>query len=105
MTTIKERTETVRVLLSAKALLESDGWGQGLYFGPAGPCLVGACLVANGGDQPGDIFDDNVWRSVMATLHESLSVAEGDSLSMWNDKPGRTKAQVIALLERAVRFA
>jgi hypothetical protein len=89
------------VLTAARALVER-GWTQGEYarhkngrpIGPAEPnavcwCATGA-IMATGKSLAADL----------AVYH--LGDALGDSVLRWNDTPGRTQAEVLALFDRAI---
>ena len=95
---IKERTEAVRVLVAARELLHSDGWGQGDYYTKEGPCMFGACLAA----MHANTSNSDMHRSeiVEAALVKST---RNESWWDWNDSPRRTKEQVMNALDRAVK--
>lgn len=83
--------EASELLLQGASRLERLGWCQnsvgGLFDGPT--CMVGSLIVRD----PSAAFM-KAWRRL------DMSV-EGGSSTAWNDKPGRTKEEVVAKL-RAV---
>jgi hypothetical protein len=82
--------ETRNVLRKAKGII-AENWGQGCkVFAPAnGECLLTAIQKAagswNGGMDARQIVRDAV--SPWSAVHD------------WNDAPGRTQAEVVALLD------
>src|SRR5258708_2082962 len=77
-----------QVLLNAAELLERDGWIQGCFGSRDGPkCLVGSMLYMTKELSP------YFWEA-RTRLGERTN---GNPVG-WNDTPGRTKEQVIALL-------
>lgn len=84
MTTTKT---AATVLREARELLVRDGWCQGEYRAGNGRlCLVGAVFSAT--PYP---------ASALGRLEAIQSGALG-----WNDAPGRTVDEVLALLDRAI---
>jgi hypothetical protein len=76
-----------QVLLDAANILEERGWIQG-GFGNAsrGYCMMGAI---------GETRADENWQ-LMAMI--ALNQKFGQPMEQWNDTPGRTKEEVIAML-------
>jgi hypothetical protein len=83
--------ETRDVLRRAKGLV-AKAWGQGDGYMPPfeGHCVITAISAAIGGP-----FD-----TCPAQLH--LRGILGEDLIEWNDAPGRTQAEVVALFDRAL---
>ncbi len=80
------------VARKAADLLKRDGWCQGRSEGPNGErCLVAALSVA------GWRSTRMAWRRVFEAIRQE---AGAPSLTDWNDTPGRTADEVIALLRQ-----
>jgi hypothetical protein len=79
-----------RVLKEARRLIEEEGWTQGAFHNSRGYCLVGAVEEATGYS---DFGGEVVWE---------LDLQLGDNVLYWNDKPGRTKEEVVSLLDRTI---
>lgn len=101
-------------LWQAAELLELDDWCQGtLYEGPAMDdensrpkrCLVGAMLSIPG------IAEQGEWQALREVIAEnypefripsiSMEMSGGVQYASFNDYPGRTKEEVIAVLQKA----
>ena len=93
-------TPVADVLNGAADLIERDGWVQHDNRGPNGErCMVDAICAVIPGPQP--------WKS---RLYELATVAVEEVtgsylLSGWNDRRGRTKAEVVAALRAAAERA
>lgn len=55
-------------------------------------CLVGASCMVGPPSEPGR----------MPFTYKLLEVIDGDSRSSWNDKPDRTKAEVLAAIDETI---
>ncbi len=76
-----------RTLRRAADMIERQGWCQGQWADKHGRvCIMGAL---------GDTESDPA--AFCAACHR-LSTHLGQRLSMWNDEPGRTKDEVLAML-------
>jgi len=99
----------VDVLRKAKALIEEKGWHQGAYQGPTGClCVRGACYAAAGLDLASPEFDSAAAmdaETAQYLLGEQVDVHLLGSLAAWNDRPGRTKEEVIAAFDKAIALA
>jgi hypothetical protein len=85
----KEAADTIT---KAHNLLDSKGWVQKKEVDNQGRmCLIGALRVANG---PGE---EEAKRIVRALL--------GVDITLWNDKEGRTYAEVKTVLQAAAHIA
>ena len=82
-------------LRAAKDLLVADGWVRGEPRNPNGRCIVGAMQDATGGPTTGRYFP------MRTALFAHLPSRECH-LAAWNDAPGRTFAEVLALLDKAI---
>lgn len=96
---------TQQVLSDAKKLIEEKGWGQGVDWQPRGNgipeedrycfCLSGALFTVNKGSYMG------------AGLYLAKAAKEKgfSSYIKFNDYPGRTKKEVLQLIDRAITLA
>lgn len=83
-------TAVQKSYLAAADLLERGGWCQGRGRGPGGSkCLVMALVYAT--------IKDADYPKAIEALESRLGKRPAD----WNDEPGRTKEEVIALLREA----
>lgn len=97
-------------LEGAAALIEERGWRQGAYTDPSGRlCLMGAVVMACVGSvsqeaalvcryQHGDALN-HYMNAALDTVPTRVRAWE------WNDAPGRTQGEVVALLRRAAALA
>lgn len=85
--------KTAQVLRDAASELEVKGWCQNTLHQGESSCLIGAMRRAVG-------LTGNEY-SVVSDLYEAFE-AVSNSIHMhpatWNDKPGRTQAEVVKLL-------
>ena len=81
-------------LLAARRLLVEKGWIQGAYHTKNGYCLSGALCAVNGKYE-----GEARWRirRILGLLRDDMST------TVFNDMPGRTKEEVLALLTQAAR--
>lgn len=92
-------TNTKEVLLAAKALLQNVGWCQNAYttydkqYNPTAYCLSGAVCCVDGAYFT--IQDEAI--SCLRSMLENKPL-----IVNWNDQPGRTKEEVLALLDKAI---
>jgi hypothetical protein len=111
------KAKTVKeVLVATKWILEHFGWCQGdTYRDKSGvscppnraksSCLEGALQLVE--------IDYSYWRggfsagySVLVGAYDLLEKRiSGKRLTNWNDEPKRTKKQVLALLDKAIKQA
>lgn len=94
-------SETIATKLDeARALIEK-GWTQRDYFDACGVCTYGALqAVFNGAPDDCTITDECEHASWL--LKEVTGVS---SIVGWNDKPGRTQAEVIEAFRKAAELA
>lgn len=99
----KSRNAQIAALLhKAKSALEEHGWQQGGDFADeAGRLSLDGALnaaVHGQADRPseGSAFTEGVVRDVLALRGHDDTVAD------WNDEPGRSVAEVYALLDEAI---
>jgi hypothetical protein len=83
---------TRQILIKTRKALQIAGWKQNTY----GNWLGGFCL-AGALNEVTDCKDDMASRAIHAMGFE----CEG-SLSLWNDRPGRTHEQVLARIDAAL---
>lgn len=70
--------------------LDRRGWGQGNLENPDGTvCLMGAAMDGQ-----------RVWMKTLSHLAEAAGVTV-EQLDDWNDTPGRTEAEVRAVIAKA----
>lgn len=86
--------KTSEILKKARAHLVKYGWRQGDYGVEGGPCCAVGALSG------GAPYNSEAHRLLMQAIKY-----ENDSLSTWNDAPGRTKRQVLAAFTKAIRLA
>jgi len=93
--------ETKEILLAAADWLENNNWCQkqmctGNYKKPTSCCMLGVLNLISSGDaeQPYGSWNarDRIWEVM------------GESIPLWNDKPGRKKEHVIAKLREAANL-
>ena len=93
-------------LIEARNLIEKKGWGQGHYavdddgvtVGIDSPdacrfCTMGAIYAAN----------RTYSESVVQDLVQALGFDNSGEVLLWNDSPSRTKDQVLARFDRAIK--
>jgi len=91
-----------QVLRKARALLVERGWKQEGYGLPEGPyCSFGAVNMAVSG---------HPWRATptgsgAAAKRFLYRAVDCESIFFWNDRPKRTKRQVIAAFSKAIKLA
>lgn len=94
-----ELTEEQKALFRAAEYIRHNGWCQGGVQAGARVCLVGSLYIGLGLKVSGC----NILK-IEPLLQKVQNVAEAHgicNLAEWNDAPGRTKEEVIALLEKA----
>jgi hypothetical protein len=118
-----ELTQQLAVLEGARAELEA-GWVQGSWWSVTtggdrnhvdGVCLVGALIRAGGNDENAatgravDAVYDALWasRGQPAPVRQlvpspQVRLARVRMLTQWNDRPGRTKAEVMTVIDRTI---
>lgn len=83
-----------QLLLDAAQYIRDHGWCQHQLMNRHGAvCLAGALESAPGWKNAQDAIE------AVARLQPHASIW----VSVWNDKPGRTKEEVIAVLEKAAK--
>lgn len=102
-----------RVAKRAKAILEDKGWVQATGEGPNGErCLTAALEAARAVKSKSGLLPlshPKMFGAVLGILEEARPkvtrkarpFSYSTSLIEWNDRPNRTKEQVLALLEKA----
>jgi len=88
-------------LIQAKFLIEDKGWGQEWYHEMLRGNKYNFCIDGAVKEACGDI---DGWRSI--EFRKSLRHLKrfcGKPSHIWNDKRGRTKSDVIALLDKAIK--
>lgn len=112
---LKDRPRVKEIIVGAVALLTREGWCQGAsqktVRGKVKFCPWGALcevLVADGMDWIGD--PHRRWALDLLDM-ECRKLSEGrkkdvkkfSGLIAWNDEPGRTEAEVLALMNEVAR--
>lgn len=86
----------------AAELIELDGWTQGTFHHGGRHCALGAIAkVVSGVDhQDSSVIEQLLWEEYdAADAHVALvETIGGVTVAEWNDKPGRTGAEVVAAL-------
>jgi hypothetical protein len=105
------KAQTVKeVLIATKYILEHTGWCQGTYYLDRGGDLldfnirhdatkhnqIGACCLS------GAAFLVETDQLTLQKAREAISNIANQSIVGFNDKPGRTKKQVLAMLDKAI---
>lgn len=106
------------LLADAKTLLEEKGWTTGyLARNKDGVCVApfdvtATCFCAVGAihraNQDGGIVEEVVWERVVEALRETIPgnrYAEAFGISLYNDSPNTSKADVLAWFDRAIEKA
>lgn len=88
------RADVVSVLKEARALLVKDGWCQGAYERGKACCALGAIRKA------AKITSD--WHPATRALAAIVGYP-APAISVWNDDPCRTKKDVLAAFNSAIR--
>lgn len=97
--------ETLR---RARDLLLEKGWTQGTFDNTHGYCTLGACHYSFPQETPTSLRDAtcSTMRNVLFTTIQATYGAEHPAESMsviiWNDTPGRTKDEVLAVFDQAI---
>ena len=97
-------TAVADVLNGAAGLIERDGWCQRQYRDENGcRCLAGA-IDAVAGEDP-EFHWESTEDAVTVRARHAVADVVGKNWSSWNDEPGRTKAEVVAVLRAAAERA
>ena len=87
-----------QALAEAAALIRKHGWCQLRYGGYGKPmCMMAAVYEVLDTVAGGDELEDEV----VSMLRSRLSGGDDFNLEAWNDKAGRTKSEVLTVLEGA----
>jgi len=94
MATVKD------ILARTVEILETDGWCQGLYTDPStgAHCLLSALNKAFSELPYGPCDALKARTETITAIRQLISTP---SIMLWNDVSGRTKQEVLGLLERA----
>lgn len=96
---------TVEILKGAKALLETKGWTQGGFGRDASGVVVGLYNLSDANCFCGvgaAIVSAQTYSIPYAKAWEALSRAVGYNFPVFNDAPGRTKEEVLAVFDKAI---
>lgn len=112
----------LRILRDAKTILVERGWCQGAYakggtpegrFSSVDPraerfCVVGAVLRAADEAYPEALITDRAILRLRAQLRMRQAaeevLGEKTSPALYNDTPGRTRDEVVALIDKAIEM-
>lgn len=83
-------------LMNTKEILINEGWTQGSYCCTAGRCLVGALATATC-ESWGNAEDGKAGELLLSCTDGSKKL-----LVDWNDVKGRTKDDVLSLIDKAI---
>ena len=96
---VAEPSPVTKNLMAAKKLLE-QGWCQEDYKYKGSYCIQGAVIYAN----PPLDYDRNLsYEVIKSVIEPAFAVRRG--ISAWNDKVGRTKEEVLCLMDRAIAIS
>ena len=94
-------SDVVDVLVKAKALV-AEGWCQVHFHTADGKqhCAEGAIMMAGG-------YDPHRYIPAVRALSNVVEPVLGEfcSVMLWNDREGRTQAEVLDAFDRAIRLA
>ena len=98
MMTVPRRLTTVESLQAAKADLMENGWVQEYYRNEEKHCILGAIAFVNyiSGADAEDTPESHLLRELSGVDNTCHNIA------WWNDRPGRTFAEVMDLFDRAI---
>lgn len=93
--------EPAEVLRRAADVLRERGWVQGTYVDGGGACCVRGAVnvVLYGAPVSIECCDEEV--QAMSALAAVAGIPKHGSISLWNDRQGRTLDEVLTALERA----
>lgn len=98
-------TSLAESLRQARDLLLNKGWVQYTFNSTNGYCILNAChtVVKNGYNQPAHNMLLSDMRSALHdTLKESSESSDLPYVMEWNDTPGRTLDEVLALFDQTI---
>lgn len=88
----------LNILVKAKGLIEQDGWIQGDPGRPEwGWCARGAVQRAT------QLYPDSTTEDYVTAL-DALQKVVGNTITVWNDVPRRTKGEVLTAFGAAITF-
>lgn len=101
---------TARGLLRRALAMLQSGWTKGTWttigVRPGRPCYCadGALLIAAGSNprDVGPVRDHQLYFAAVEAMKEATGA---DSIITWNDKPERTKREVVDAFKAAIRLA
>jgi hypothetical protein len=103
-------TTLKQVLIAAKWIIEHYGWTQGTFYrgkdgvpvdDPINCPLTGVCLV--GAVRAVDKDFTKNGHAITTSTTNMISKELNGNIPRWNDAPGRTKGDVIALLDKLIQ--
>jgi hypothetical protein len=100
------KEDVLCVLLNARTLIALEGWTQGAEARDSNGRKVSAsypkatCFCAEGANDEG--AGDNFILSITTHNYLGCTLRLKRGLHIWNDRKGRTKAQVLAAYDKAI---
>lgn len=89
----------------AAAYIREHGWCQGHYRNNNGECCAAGAMNMTINYHPDEPpTDDNSWHrwiSIRTAFREEVG---GETIAWYNDRPGRTKEEVLAVFDRIANF-
>ncbi len=87
-------SEVKLLLIRARERIEKKGWCQGAFHRGSASCMMGALGYTRKRGCPSGLH-------YMAG-EQLRSFVGGDLVPHWNDRPGRTKAEVLEVFDKAI---
>lgn len=97
--------DKVKLILEDTIVRLEDGWGQGMYYNHTTNCYCVAGAIWWAAEKRGAVkVIDKVFQAVASQILDHSSYSPEDKVICWNDRVGRTKAEVVELLGNAYAF-
>jgi hypothetical protein len=101
---MSDNAEIRQILIGAKSLIETNGWCQKKYASKEGGfCMAGAIGKVMSYNKLS--YGDKTLCLAIDILRKSIEVGVKSgyySIGDYNDAPGRTKAEVLAMFDKAI---
>jgi len=96
----------VRAIIQDTLVLLDEGWGQGKYYDTVTKCYCVAGAVWNAADKRGSsrLAVERTFEVIAGKIKSDVINTPEDKVICWNDRVGRTKAEVVELLGNAYAF-
>ena len=91
-------------LQRAREIIDEQGWAQGTYRNHRGYCVLGALAQASWQQTALMIpAKDLVWDTIQEQYpRDPTKIRVYVGIAGWNDSPGRTKDEVLAVLDKTI---